>query len=70
MTEQIEFNMDAEYSLRVAAHPELVEIDPYEKLESEFCLDEDDMPDPDAATVEAWAEETRIVMLEDENRKD
>ena len=82
MTEQIEFNMDAEYSLRVAEHPELVEIDPYDEklaafaaeqrqrnerdiLESEFCLDEDDMPDPDAATVEAWAEETRILMEED-----
>ena len=88
MSEQIEFNMDKEYSLRVA--PALVEIDlstyeefelahPYDEklaafaaeqrrrnerdiLESEFCLDEDDMPDPDAATVEAWAEETRIVM--------
>ena len=35
MTEQIEFNMDAEYSLRVAEHPELVEIDlsTYEEFE-------------------------------------
>ena len=43
MTEQIEFNMDAEYSLRVAEHPELVEIDlgTYEEFEIESSVSSD-----------------------------
>lgn len=42
MTEQIEFNMDAEYTARVAAHPELVEIDfsVYEEFELDHPYDE------------------------------
>ena len=50
MSEQIEFNMDAEYSLRVAEHPELVEIDlgTYEEFEIESSEETD-----------AWAAEQR-----------
>lgn len=42
MSQQIEFNMDAEYSLRVAEHPELVEIDfsTYEEFELDHPYDE------------------------------
>ena len=42
MTEQIEFNLDAEYTARVAAHPELVEIDlsTYEEFELDHPYDE------------------------------
>ena len=42
MPEQIEFNLDAEYTTRVAAHPELVEIDlsTYEEFELDHPYDE------------------------------
>ena len=42
MPEQIEFNLDAEYTTRVAAHPELVEIDlsTYEESELDHPYDE------------------------------